>query len=84
MGTEECECVTKWKEEIKKKFNTKYISAIPVYNCGRIVYRKIITPKDPYGSDNEPRLSKYWLHAESKDFKFCPYCGKKLKEDSED
>lgn len=44
-----------------------------------LFYRKIVTPKNIYRKDyNEPRISKNWFFAESKDFKFCPHCGKKL------
>lgn len=82
MENKECECVTKWKNKIKKEFNAESISVEPFWNMGKISYRKIVIPKNIYKRDyNEPRISKYWFHAESKDFKFCPYCGKKLKEE---
>lgn len=81
MTTKECKCVTKWKEEVEKRLNAECVSSDIPYRSEGLSYRKIVTPKDPYYGDNKPRISKYWFCAESKDFKFCPHCGKKLEED---
>ena len=78
----ECGCVTKWKKEVKERFNAVAISVSPIYNMGHIEYKKIVIPRNIYHKDyNKPRISKYWFCAESKDFKFCPYCGKKLRKE---
>jgi len=78
----ECECVKKWKEKVKQKLNAVHVASSIPYNSEHLSYRKMVIPKNVYNRDyGKPRLSKYWFCADSKDFKFCPHCGKRLKKE---
>ena len=75
----ECECITKWKEEVKREYNATMVSLYNSHNFHQVVYRKMVIPKDWSGKKGPKRESKRWYCADiSKDFKFCPLCGKKL------
>lgn len=77
---EKCNCVEKWMEEAKRKFNAKHIHSDIPYNSEGLSIKRIVIPKSVYARDKGiPRLSKHWLCVESKDFKFCPHCGKPLQ-----
>jgi len=78
----ECECITKWKEEVKREYNATMVSLYNSQNFHQMTYRKMITPPKNWKGEKQPiRESKRWYCADnSKDFKFCPLCGKKLND----
>ena len=79
MEMQECECITKWKEEVRKKYNATAVSLYNSHNFHQMVYIKMVIPKSWTGKKLPRRESKRWYCADtSKDFKFCPICGKKL------
>lgn len=75
---EDCECMKKWKEEVKEKLGAFDVALYNRWHHNSIIYRKIVVPRDWSGKKLPERVSKNWYIAESKDFKFCPHCGKKM------
>ena len=78
----ECECITKWKEEVRKKYNATAVSLYNSHDFHQMTYRKMVTPpKNWKGEEQLRRESKRWYcTGVSKDFNFCPLCGKKLQD----
>lgn len=74
-----CECVEKWMLEVKEKHEAYDVCSDIPWNMEILGIRKIINPKNNYfEGDNKPRVSKHRRWIESKDFKFCPHCGKRF------
>ncbi len=75
---ERCECVEKWMLEVKEKYGAYDVCSDIPWKMECLGIRKIITPRGYFEQDNKPRVSKHRRWLESKNFKFCPHCGKKF------